>query len=207
MTTQVSQDQVNEYIGLDREGVSTVLRSPFSPNAITEGAIDKNGDGKVDEWGVNCWEGTEVALHYILTDTDRDGSPYLFGLDAGNRRYGFALMDDNGDGDPDRFSLGIDNRDKGGKKYNYHDYDMDGKWDQYVCSNGIDKSVDSRVDYRDHWTRVLTAEKYQADGAGVVWVEGDDGSKLRLKLEDGAWIPHEAQVWNDALIRSVPPAE
>jgi hypothetical protein len=158
-----------------------LLRSRADPDAVSEWAIDTDGNGQYDLWEVNIESFGPNQCSYKLKDRDHDGTPDE--LTVLTVRTECKMLDNDNDGEFDRLDVRIDHASDEDHSYRYHDLDLDGRFDIMVREYA-GKPVATHLFMNE---TLAKAESFLTHDLKVAWIERAEGARQRAVFENGDW--------------------
>ncbi len=182
--------RTRERLGLMKEGLNVIFKSPLSPNKVNECAFDTNGDRELDEWVVQIREGEEWRCDYFLNDLDFDGTPDTWKVGIGEVQAGLYLIDDDNDAKPDRLSVMIADFSDRNSQYHYQDLNLNGIIDT------MSKRTVGKTHGRTLWGRYVLMDSRWVGTSTLPWEKDylreariirEDGSEDKVVFDGGKW--------------------
>lgn len=185
---ELARREFEASAGLERTGSGGYLiQPPYSTLGLVERGVDRNEDGKSDLWSLHALHDTQFFLHFVLYDTNFDGTrdqlEVLLGPEQTKNSYNYS--DDNSDGIVDRIWVSFGDTTTIGHHYTYDDLNFDGRID--VISEYQDNQVVQIELIHEHG--IYPAQVHDLESR-VFWVWTDQKTWELVKLDEtGVWIP------------------
>lgn len=161
---------------------SPLLALPFAIAAVTNDAIDKNGDGKPDLF-VEFHNGKKFKAEEDRNFDGRIDTWYVYDAEGHSKH---TANDSNGDGKPDKFTELLKGRNLVMREY---DRNFDGRIDKrQLCQWDPDKRIPMFINNRMEYT--------PNPGYAVLWTEEDNNydGKVDVYKEKGNKNPSKDRI-------------
>lgn len=181
----------------EQERPPTYFMNAASENSVMEESIDKNQDGRSDQWTVVIRDETPFVGVYVLSDRNFDGQPgdVSVSVGTGSEQGTCSLIDEDGDAQFDRRQVTFLPSGVTTDQVRYIDLDLDGTLDLKEVVRGSKQNGGIQLAER----YVLVDDQFvQASTDSSVkdrhcWINDGGGNLAELVFEAGVWRPVESK--------------